>query len=60
MFRAGILARALRAAAERGGEVTDEASAVEAAGYAPLLVPGAMCNFKVTWPEDFALMEKWL
>lgn len=60
MFRAGLLGSALRDAAERGFDVTDEASAIEAAGHAPLLVPGVMRNFKVTWPEDFALMEKWL
>jgi 2-C-methyl-D-erythritol 4-phosphate cytidylyltransferase len=60
MFRAGMLARALRHAAERGIEITDEASAMEADGHAPLLVPGASRNFKVTWPEDFELMEKWL
>ncbi|WP_427183703.1 2-C-methyl-D-erythritol 4-phosphate cytidylyltransferase [Bordetella bronchialis] len=60
MFRAGLLDSALRDAAERGFDVTDEASAIEAAGHAPLLVPGVMRNFKVTWPEDFALMEKWL
>ncbi|OZI61706.1 2-C-methyl-D-erythritol 4-phosphate cytidylyltransferase [Bordetella genomosp. 11] len=60
MFRAGLLRRALREAAERGVDVTDEASAIEAAGLAPLLVPGVMRNFKVTWPEDFGLMEKWL
>jgi 2-C-methyl-D-erythritol 4-phosphate cytidylyltransferase len=60
MFRAGMLATALRKAAEAGIAVTDEASAIEAAGHAPLLVPGALRNFKVTWPEDFDLMEKWL
>jgi 2-C-methyl-D-erythritol 4-phosphate cytidylyltransferase len=60
MFRAGMLARALRDAAASGVEVTDEASAIEAAGHAPRLVPGVMRNFKVTWPEDFDLMEKWL
>jgi 2-C-methyl-D-erythritol 4-phosphate cytidylyltransferase len=60
MFRAGMLARALRDAAASGVEVTDEASAIEAAGHAPRLVPGVMPNFKVTWPEDFVLMEKWL
>lgn len=60
MFRAGLLRQALADAAGRGVEVTDEASAIEAAGHAPLLVPGVMRNFKVTWPEDFALMEKWL
>ena len=60
MFRAGALRDALTAAAVNGVAVTDEASAIEAAGYAPLLVPGAMRNFKVTWPDDFELMEKWL
>ncbi|WP_262343908.1 2-C-methyl-D-erythritol 4-phosphate cytidylyltransferase, partial [Bordetella pertussis] len=43
-----------------GLAVTDEASAVEAAGHAPRLVAGALRNFKVTWPDDFELMEKWL
>lgn len=60
MFRAGALRDALTAAAVNGVAVTDEASALEAAGYAPLLVPGAMRNFKVTLPDDFELMEKWL
>ncbi|AUA59622.1 2-C-methyl-D-erythritol 4-phosphate cytidylyltransferase [Achromobacter spanius] len=60
MFRAGVLRDALTAASVNGVIVTDEASALEAAGYAPLLVPGALRNFKVTWPDDFELMEKWL
>ena len=40
MFRAGALRDALTAAAVAGVAVTDEASAIEAAGYAPRLVPG--------------------
>jgi len=60
MFRAGLLARALERAAEAGMEVTDESSAMEAAGHAPLLVRGAARNVKLTWPEDFELFEKWL
>ena len=60
MFRAGAVRDGRRAAAVNGVAVTDEASVIEAAGYAPLLVPGAMRNFKVTWPDDFELMEKWL
>jgi len=60
MFPAGALARALAQAQAAGVEVTDEASAMEAAGCMPLLVPGSARNFKVTWPEDFDLMEKWL
>jgi 2-C-methyl-D-erythritol 2,4-cyclodiphosphate synthase len=37
--------------------VTDEASAVEALGLQPLLVPGSSDNFKVTLPGDLALAE---
>ena len=37
--------------------VTDESSAIEALGLAPKLVPGSAQNFKVTYPEDFALAE---
>jgi 2-C-methyl-D-erythritol 4-phosphate cytidylyltransferase len=54
MFRIGTLMRALEAA---GGAVTDESSAIEALGLAPKLVPGSAQNFKVTYPEDFALAE---
>ena len=54
MFRIGTLSRALAAA---GGGVTDESSAIEALGLAPKLVPGNAQNFKVTYPEDFALAE---
>jgi len=54
MFRIGILLDAL----ERGSDaVTDEASAIEALGLAPLLVAGSAHNFKLTFPEDFALAE---
>jgi len=54
MFRLGVLRRAL---AHAGEAVTDEASAIEAIGLKPLLVPGSALNMKVTWPEDFALAE---
>lgn len=58
MFRIGALQAALAARAETGFEgITDEASALELAGYAPRLVPGSAQNFKVTYPEDFALAE---
>ena len=52
MFRIGVLLQALEHA---GAAVTDEASAIEAMGLSPLLVPGNAQNFKVTYPEDFAL-----
>ena len=57
MFRLGLLEQALDAA---GTSVTDEASAIEALGHAPLLVPGHADNFKLTWPEDFERAERLL
>jgi 2-C-methyl-D-erythritol 4-phosphate cytidylyltransferase len=54
MFRLGMLLEALERA---GPNVTDEASAVEGLGHRPLLVPGGTQNFKVTYPDDFALAE---
>ena len=58
MFRIGALQAALSARAGADFEgITDEASAMELAGQAPRLVPGSAQNFKVTYPEDFALAE---
>jgi len=58
MFRIGALQAALAAQVGNGfAGVTDEASAMELAGQQPLLVPGSAQNFKVTYPEDFALAE---
>ena len=57
MFRIGLLMRALDAAESAGHVVTDESSAIEALGLAPKLVAGSAQNFKVTYPEDFALAE---
>ena len=58
MFRVGALHAALAAHAAQGfAGITDEASAIEATGQRPLLVHGSAQNFKVTYPEDFALAE---
>jgi 2-C-methyl-D-erythritol 4-phosphate cytidylyltransferase len=57
MFRLQALRDALAAA---GANVTDEASAIEAQGLAPLLVQGSLENFKVTYPADFDLAERLL
>ncbi len=54
MFRLGELKAALLTAADT---VTDESSAMEAVGLSPLLVTGSAQNFKVTYPQDFALAE---
>ncbi|MCT7085376.1 2-C-methyl-D-erythritol 4-phosphate cytidylyltransferase, partial [Salmonella enterica] len=48
MFRRGELAAALLAAQAAGVTVSDEAMAMERAGFAPLLVEGAEDNIKVT------------
>lgn len=53
MFRLGLLLDALAAHVD----VTDEASAIERAGHAPLLVEGARSNFKVTAADDVELMR---
>lgn len=55
MFRIGPLADALDAGS--GADITDEASAIEAQGLRPLLVPGEASNFKVTLPGDLELAE---
>ena len=57
MFRLGPLREALVRA---GSHVTDEASAMEAAGQSPRLVPGSLENFKITWPADFDLADRLL
>jgi 2-C-methyl-D-erythritol 4-phosphate cytidylyltransferase len=44
-------------AADNFEGITDEASAMEMAGFAPKLVVGSPHNFKVTYPPDFALAE---
>jgi 2-C-methyl-D-erythritol 4-phosphate cytidylyltransferase len=57
MFRIQALKRALDDAIVRHSNVTDEASAMEQAGFEPLLVPGEWRNLKVTYPQDWALMN---
>jgi 2-C-methyl-D-erythritol 4-phosphate cytidylyltransferase/2-C-methyl-D-erythritol 4-phosphate cytidylyltransferase/2-C-methyl-D-erythritol 2,4-cyclodiphosphate synthase len=54
MFRLGALSVALQ---QIGLDVTDESSAMEAMGWAPRLVASSAHNFKVTYPEDFALAQ---
>jgi 2-C-methyl-D-erythritol 4-phosphate cytidylyltransferase len=58
MFRLGPLQRALADALVAGATITDEASAMEWAGYAPKLVEGRGDNIKVTRPEDLAWLRR--
>lgn len=57
MFRLGVLLSALRQAIDRHLLITDESSAIEAAGLTPRLVEGRADNIKITHPEDLALAE---
>ena len=60
MFRYGLLCRALAEAEEQGKLVTDEASALELAGYQPKIVEGRPDNLKITRPEDLPLAAFYL
>lgn len=60
MFRLELLRQALDAAIAQGLPVTDEAAAMEAAGFTPRLVAGRADNLKITRPEDLALAEFYL
>ena len=53
MFRYQMLLDALI----KASSVTDEASAIEAAGYQPKLITGCRTNLKITYPSDLFLAE---
>ncbi len=57
MFRYGLLKRALALCLERERPVTDEASAIEALGFRPRLVPGRPDNIKLTSVADRVIAE---
>lgn len=59
-FPAKSLKEALQSAFKQGLTITDEASAMEFAGFHPLLINGRSDNLKVTRPEDLALAEFYL
>ncbi|HQR02701.1 MAG: 2-C-methyl-D-erythritol 4-phosphate cytidylyltransferase [Proteobacteria bacterium] len=54
MFRHGQLLHALEQSPD---SVTDEASAIEALGFAPRLIAADMTNLKITYPADLQLAE---
>lgn len=54
------LKSAIQSAFAKGQTITDEASAMELAGYRPHLVAGRSDNLKITRPEDLALAEFYL
>ncbi|MEZ5435305.1 MAG: 2-C-methyl-D-erythritol 4-phosphate cytidylyltransferase [Pseudomonadales bacterium] len=60
MFRFGLLLAALQSVREKNLAVTDEASAMEAAGHRVKVVAGTRSNIKITYPEDLALAAFYL
>jgi 2-C-methyl-D-erythritol 4-phosphate cytidylyltransferase len=60
MFRLGLLQSSLEQALAQGRLVTDEAAAMEMAGYRPCMVHGHADNIKITVPSDLALAEFYL
>ena len=60
MFPLGMLKSALEAALEAKESITDEASAMERAGFHPQLVQGESDNLKITNPSDLALADFYL
>ena len=57
MFRLAPLLAAIEQGVARGLALTDEASAMEAAGLHPLLVAGSAANLKITHPDDLLLID---
>lgn len=55
IYRYGLLLKALEKAMDNVYSVTDEASALEHAGYQPLLIQGSSDNIKITWAGDIEL-----
>ena len=60
MFRLKPLIDGLNSAMEAGISITDEASAMEFAGYKPIMVEGHGDNIKVTRASDLALASLYL
>ncbi len=60
MFRYQILLQAMQRAIKDDITVTDEAGAIQALGFVPMIVEGRSDNIKITYHEDLALAEKYI
>ncbi len=60
MFRLQVLKQALETAQKQQLTVTDEASAMELAGFQPMMVEGHSDNIKITLLQDLALANLFL
>lgn len=59
-FPAASLKQALQAAQSKQLSITDESSAMELAGFSPILVEGHEDNIKITRPDDLRLASLYL
>lgn len=59
-FPAKSLKKALETASINGQSITDESSAMELAGFSPILVQGHEDNIKITRPDDLRLAGLYL
>jgi len=57
MFRYGKLKQALERFIAHPEKMTDEASAMEMAGFEPVMIEGCWDNIKITHPQDIAQAE---
>lgn len=60
MFKLGLLKQALTSAINNSVLITDEASAIENAGYNPIIVAGCEQNIKITYSSDLKIAEMFL
>jgi 2-C-methyl-D-erythritol 4-phosphate cytidylyltransferase len=60
IFPIGLLTTAMQDSVDQNRLVTDEASAMELAGFFPVMVEGSAKNIKITRPEDLELAEYYL
>lgn len=58
MFRLGTLLDCLERALQQSLTITDESSAIEAAGLSVRLIEGRSDNYKITYPEDLAIFQQ--
>jgi 2-C-methyl-D-erythritol 4-phosphate cytidylyltransferase len=59
-FTASVLRQVHAGATEATGEATDDASMLEAAGYAVAALDGDPANFKITTPDDLLRAEQFV
>ena len=57
IFRYQLLYQCLSQAIARNHAITDDASAIEMAGYTPKIIAGRKDNIKITHPEDLRIAE---